>query len=116
MSDEHSGHHDEIAHIVPVKMLWGIFGALIALTFITVGFHYLHLGTHVGFIVAMIVASVKATLIMLVFMHLFWEKLFNVIVFVGSFLFVLLFLSFAIADRAEYQPSIDAWVDANEAQ
>jgi len=120
MSDDHSAHgpdeHEEhIAHILPAKMLIGIFIALIALTFITVGVHNMHLGTEVGLITAMVIASIKAALVMLVFMHLLWERLFNVVLFVASFLFVLLFLALAIADRAEYQPQIDSWVYDNEA-
>ena len=117
MSDDHSAHGDDehIAHILPAKMLIAIFVALIALTFITVSVHNMHLGTDVGLIAAMVIASIKAALVMLVFMHLFWEKLFNVVVFVASFLFVLLFLALAIADRAEYQPQIDNWVYDNEA-
>ena len=118
MSDEHSAHGDDgqIAHILPAKMLIIIFIALIALTFITVSVHNMHLGTEFGFVAAMVIASIKAVLVMLVFMHLFWEKLFNVVVFVSSFLFVLLFLGLAIADRAEYQPTIDSWVYDQDAK
>jgi hypothetical protein len=37
------------------------------------------------------------------FMHLVWDSKFNVIAFLSSFLFVLLFLSMTILDRGEYQ-------------
>jgi hypothetical protein len=38
-----------------------------------------------------------------------WDKKFNVVVFLSSFLFVILFLTMALTDRREYQRSIDTF-------
>ena len=52
------------------------------------------------------VATVKGTLVALYFMHLRWDRPFNSIIFVGSLLFLGIFLGFALLDTAEYNPSL----------
>lgn len=85
------------AHVAPLKVLFGVFFALIALTVITVVAADSGLGRW-DFLVAMILATVKATLVALFFMHLKDDKTFNVLVIASAVLFLLLFLGLAILD------------------
>jgi len=59
-----------------------------------------------GIILALLVATVKATIVGLYFMHLRWDRAFIGFLFVGSILFVVLFISIALTDSMEYQPSM----------
>jgi len=59
-----------------------------------------------GIILALAVATVKATIVGLYFMHLRWDRAFVGFIFVGSILFVVLFIGIALTDTMEYQPSI----------
>ncbi len=103
------GHDEHFAHTLPMSLLLGVLVALILLTILTVGVTAIDLGSQGNFIVAMIIATVKAGLVMGYFMHMVWDSKFNVVAFTSSFLFVLLFLATSLADRQEYQPSIDLW-------
>ena len=100
---DHHGH----GHVAPMMMLFGVLGALIILTVMTVAVTSVDLGSQGNFVVAMVIATVKAALVMGYFMHLVWDSKFNVVVFLSSFLFVILFLGMALLDRQEYQKSID---------
>jgi len=106
-------HDHGLAHITPVKLLLGVFGALTVLTVFTVLVTSVDLGSQGNFVVAMIIATIKAGLVMAFFMHLVWDKKFNLTVFLSAFLFVLLFLSLAITDRNEYQAQIDTFEENN---
>jgi cytochrome c oxidase subunit IV len=108
-------HEHGLAHVTPVKLLVGVFGALTVLTILTVAVTSVDLGSQGNFIVAMIIATIKAGLVMAFFMHLVWDKKFNLTVFLSSFLFVLLFLSLALTDRNEYQVEIDLFEQAQRA-
>ena len=106
MADSHGhGDHASFAHPAPVKLLLGVFFALVFLTVLT-----LLLAGNMGpfgFVVAMILATLKASLVMLFFMHMFWDKPFNNIVFMSSFLFGLLFVSLTLMDTTAYSDNID---------
>ncbi len=106
-----NGHaaHDEhgLSHVTPMSLLIGVFLALVVLTIVTVAVTKVDLGGEGNFIVAMVIATIKAGLVMAFFMHMRWDNKFNVVVFLGSFLFVLLFLSISLTDRQEYQDFID---------
>ena len=52
------------------SVYWMAFAALIALTFLTVGLSFLHLGTWWHLAVGLAIGAVKATLVALFFMHL----------------------------------------------
>ena len=106
-------HDHGLAHITPVKLLVGVFGALTVLTILTVVVTSVDLGSQGNFVIAMIVATIKAGLVMAFFMHLVWDKKFNLTVFLSAFLFVVLFLSLALTDRNEYQAQIDAFEQTN---
>lgn len=102
-TDNHGTHE---VHACPMWILIGVCLALMFLTYITVAATYIDLGQDMNLVLAMAIATVKATLVVLFFMHLFWDKPFNWIVFVGSLIFVALFLCIAMMDSIEYQPQI----------
>ena len=111
MSNTDSSHHDDqIGHIVPVKFLVFICCILLFLTAVTVwvsryDFTAINIA-EMGIITALAVATVKATIVGLYFMHLRWDRAFVGFIFVGSILFVVLFIGIALTDTMEYQPSI----------
>ena len=93
-------------HISTVPQLLAIFLTLVALTILTV---YVSKGMNLGYIslfVAIAVATVKAGLVMLFFMHLAYDKPFNLMIFLSGFLFLGLFLFMALLDSNQYQPEI----------
>lgn len=102
----HGDHHDnDMGHAVPWPILVGVFVALLGLTFLTVAVTYVDLGP-LNIVIALAVATVKAALVVLFFMHLFWDKPLNSIVFVLTIAFVGVFLAFTIIDTKQYQPAI----------
>lgn len=96
-----------------MKLLIGVFVALVVLTVVTVAVRAIDLGGQMNLVVAMIIASIKAGLVVTYFMHLRWDRTFNVLIFLSSLLFLILFLAMALTDRQEYQPDIN---QAEEAQ
>jgi cytochrome c oxidase subunit 4 len=105
--EKHDAHgDDEIAHPLSPILLIGVFVALLGFTGLTVFCAHLGLGSQLSFTVAMVIATIKASMVMFVFMHLWWDKKFNVLAFVGSFLFVLLFIGMLLTDKGEYTPDI----------
>jgi cytochrome c oxidase subunit 4 len=105
--DHAAGHHDEIAHVMPVRLLIGVWGGLMILTIITVAVTSVDFGSRVNLIVAMAIATVKAGLVVTYFMHLRWDRPFHTLVFLGSLLFVSLFISMTLFDKSEYERDID---------
>jgi cytochrome c oxidase subunit 4 len=105
------GHDDGhgLSHLTPITLLLAVFGALVVFTVVTVMVTKVDLGGEGNFIVAMVIATIKAGLVMAYFMHLRWDKKFNVVVFLSSFLFVTLFLGILLTDRKEYQDVIDSF-------
>ena len=102
----HDGEHDGIAHVTPVRLLLGVWGALMVLTIITVAVTTVDFGPRINLVVAMAIATVKAGLVVTYFMHLRWDRPFNTLVFLGSLLFVSLFISMTLFDKSEYEPDI----------
>jgi caa(3)-type oxidase subunit IV len=94
MSDQHQNHEH---HILPNSMAYKIFGALIVLTFITVGVAQIDLGP-LNFTVAMLVASVKASLVCLFFMGLKYDHKENTVIFSTSFIFMAIFMILTFGD------------------
>jgi len=110
MSNADHHHEDQIGHVVPVKFLTFICAILLFLTAVTVwvsryDFTEINIA-ELGIILALLVATVKATIVGLYFMHLRWDRAFIGFLFVGSILFVVLFISIALTDSMEYQPSM----------
>lgn len=109
--DDHAHGHDDhgLAHTMPLPLLFGVLGALLALTVATVAVTSIDLGAQGNLIVAMIIATVKAALVCVFFMHLLWDKKFNALLFLTSVLLLILFLSLTTNDRGEYQHDVDAF-------
>lgn len=89
----HESHH----HILPLKMYFGVFSALIVLTVVTVLISYANLGT-ASLTVAMFVALIKAGLVVAFFMHLKYDDRFNAFVFAATILFIATFFVLTFAD------------------
>ena len=110
MADQHKDL-PRFNHPVSTKLLFAVFGSLIALTTLTVVtsavWPYSNLPADLAFPVAMIIATIKAFLVCAFFMHMWWDKTFNVIVFLSSSLFVTLFIGLTLLDTGYYQDSID---------
>jgi len=102
-----AGHHDELAHVMPVRLLVGVWGALMVLTVVTVAVTSVDLGGRANLMIAMAIATVKAGLVVTYFMHLRWDRPFHTLVFLGSLLFVSLFISMTLLDKSEYEGDIE---------
>jgi cytochrome c oxidase subunit IV len=102
------GHDEEhgLSHVTPVRLLVGVFALLMVLTAITVGATFVDLGPRMNLIIAMVIATVKAGLVVTYFMHLRWDRPFNTLIFLGSLLFVSLFISMTLLDKSEYEKDI----------
>ncbi len=85
-------------HITPMKYYWGVLGALMVLTVMTVGVSELGLPMPYSIIIALAVACVKATLVVSVFMHLIWDKKLNSVVFLVGVAWMLIFFSLTMVD------------------
>lgn len=90
----------DFAHPLPLPLLFGTFLALVLLTVITVAQASFDVGSF-DIIIVMVIATIKAVLVGAIFMHLAWDKPFNVLFFVGSFAFVALFISFTVFDSQQ---------------
>jgi cytochrome c oxidase subunit 4 len=112
MSD-HSHDHPSFNHPAPMPLLFAVFGALIFLTIATVVTSNIELGEF-GFLVAMIIATMKAFLVCAFFMHMWWDKGFNVLVFFSSLIFVSLFIGMTLLDTGSYKETIDAFPATEE--
>lgn len=110
-SHGHDEHHG-LAHVLPVKLLVGVFLALLALTVVTVSATSIDLGPRVNLIIAMAIATAKAALVCLYFMHLKYDRKFNLLIFMGSLLFVGVFVSATMVDTAQYQHDLTPDVSA----
>lgn len=100
------GHEHGLSHVTPVRLLVGVFLALMVLTAVTVGATLIDLGPRMNLIIAMLIATVKAGLVVTYFMHLRWDRPFNTLIFLGSLLFVSLFISMTLLDKSEYEKDI----------
>jgi cytochrome c oxidase subunit 4 len=84
-------------HILPARLYYGIWIALLVLTATTVGVAHIDLGPW-NIVVALAIASLKAVLVVLFFMHVKYtsEKMTKVVIVSAIFwLFILLALSLA---------------------
>ena len=94
-----------VGHIVSFAVLFRVFAALTVLTVITYVASLFDFG-ELNLFIALAIAVVKASLVVLFFMHLYWDKPFNAIVFVGCLIFVGLFISLALLDTTQYHNSV----------
>ncbi|TWU04954.1 cytochrome C oxidase subunit IV family protein [Stieleria varia] len=114
-SHEHSDDGYDFAHPLPLPLLFAVFGILVVLTIITVGQASFDFGSW-DVAIVMVIATIKALLVGAIFMHLAFDKPFNIAVFVSSFVFVGLFVIFTISDSQmtskDSIPAVDAAIPA----
>ena len=102
----HDSHdHDHHVHVVPFRVLLGIFLALLGLTVLTVWVAQFDFGD-LNIVVALAVAAAKASLVALYFMHIRYDRPFNAIVFVASLFFVALLIGISLMDAFVYQEDL----------
>ena len=99
-------HDEELGHAVPLRILVGVFGALVVLTVVTVVASQLPTGSFEIWI-SLGIALVKSTLVGAYFMHLRYDNPLYALIFSFALLFVALFIGFALMDTGEYQHQID---------
>jgi cytochrome c oxidase subunit 4 len=110
------GHSDDahdaqdFAHPLPIPLLLAVFVALVCLTILTVGQASFDMGSY-DVVIVMVIATIKASLVMAFFMHMAYDKPFNVICFLGSFVFVGLFVIFTLSDSRGTSDSFTPKVD-----
>lgn len=108
---DHTSHptshaHDDGAihvHVVPMRLLTGIFVILMVLTVLTYAVTKIDLGYQANLLVAIAIAVVKGALVCLYFMHLRWDNPFNTLALLSALLFVGLFIVIASLDSGQYQ-------------
>lgn len=83
---------------MPLKTYFIIYGALLCLTVLTVVVSVVGLPSLLSIVVAMAVAAVKAFLVATWFMHLKYDRKFNIFVFAASFWFMAIFFIFTMSD------------------
>lgn len=83
--------------ILSAQLYLQIFGALVALTAITVTVSYLDLGPN-SIYVALLIAFIKAALVLGFFMHLRYGARFHQLIFLGSLVFLLTMFGFTFVD------------------
>ena len=113
--DGHSNEGHDFAHPMSVQTLLLVFFALTFLTIVTVAQSNFDFGAF-EVAVVMLIATIKAILVMAFFMHLIADKPFNAIIFIGSFVFVGLFVIFTLGDSmmtsGSFEPEVDLMAPA----
>lgn len=96
----HAEHGDDYyvhAHITPARTYVLVLATLLFLTFLTVLAYNVRLGEW-NLFVAVFIATIKASIVGTWFMHLKYEQRFNLIFFLGSLFFVIIFLGYTVND------------------
>ena len=104
MSNNQEKHH----HIIPIKTYLKVFGALMFLTVLTVAVTYIDLGSF-NIVLALLIAGTKAGIVATFFMHLLWDDKKNATIFVGSLMFLAIFIGITMTDtefRGAVNPEI----------
>ncbi len=108
-------------HISPTSTYYGIFGALMVLTAVTVGVAFVNLGDF-NFPVAIGIAVTKATLVILFFMHVKYSSRLTKLIVMMAFFFLFVMFGLTLTDylsrgwytsprgttSAGVQPTVDA--------
>jgi cytochrome c oxidase subunit 4 len=86
-------------HIVPRKVYFGIFGALIVLTVATYVAAQINFGSDaINTVVALAIAVTKAMLVMLYFMHVRYSSRLTWVVIASGFLWLTIMVSLTLSD------------------
>ncbi len=84
-------------HILPLKIYMSVGMGLLFLTVVTVAAAQMNFG-QMNLLIAMGIAVIKATLVAMFFMHLKYDNRIYMLVFVGSLLFLAVFIIFTMFD------------------
>jgi cytochrome c oxidase subunit 4 len=87
----------ESQHIVPLRIYYTVFAALMIFTAVTVGIAYVDLG-RLNVVVALTIAVIKATLVILYFMHIRYSTQLTRVVLAAGFFWLLVLILFTMAD------------------
>jgi cytochrome c oxidase subunit 4 len=116
MSNQHHDSHADDGlvhvHVHPASTYYKVFAALVFFTVVTVGLAQIHLGS-LNFGIAVFIATIKAALVATYFMHLKDDNRFNVLLFIGSLLFMGVFFVYTMNDtqyRGEWDESFGTQV------
>jgi cytochrome c oxidase subunit IV len=99
-------HGATVGHVVPARVLVGVWAILLVLTAATVSVTWYDFGAGPNLWIAMGIATVKASLVLLYFMHLRYDRPVNAIVFIFALFFVALFIAGALQDSQHYQADL----------
>lgn len=92
-------NHQEKHHVLSFTQLAVVLGILLALTGVTVGVSYVHLG-FLNVPVALAIACTKVTFVLLFFMHLKYEGPIMILSIVGTIIFLMIMIGFTFWDVA----------------
>ena len=84
-------------HVAPKSMYYGVFGALIVGTALTVLVAFFDLGA-LNNIVMLLIASVKALLVILFFMHVRWSTRLTWVVAASGFVWLIILFGLTMTD------------------
>ena len=84
-------------HVAPKSMYYGVFGALIVGTGLTVLVAFYDLGV-LNNIVMLLIASVKALLVILFFMHVRWSTRLTWVVAASGFVWLIILFGLTMTD------------------
>jgi cytochrome c oxidase subunit IV len=85
-------------HITSETTYYVIFAALIALTLLTVGLSFVHLGEAMHLVVGLTIATGKAVLVILFFMHLLYSPRLSWIMFLSGLFWLGILLVLTLTD------------------
>ena len=84
-------------HVVPKSVYFGVFGALMVLTLVTVAVAFVDLG-NLNVVVALAVAVLKATLVVLFFMHVKYSPTLTKLVVIASIVWLCMLFGVTMTD------------------
>lgn len=84
-------------HIVPVRVYWGVFIALLVMTVVTTAIAYIDLGSF-NLVVALAIAVFKASLVVLFFMHVKYSTNLTKAIVISGFAFLIIMVFFTMCD------------------
>jgi cytochrome c oxidase subunit IV len=89
--------HADTPHIVPPRVYFAVFGALIALTAITTAVSFVDLGPW-STVVALGIAFIKATLVVLFFMHVKYSPRLTQVTIAGGLFWLAILIALTLSD------------------
>ena len=105
-----ASHDEGLGHAVPLRILVGVFVALVVLTVVTVVASQLPTGSFEIWI-SLGIALLKSTLVAAYFMHLRYDNPLYALIFGFGLLVVALFIGLALMDTTEYQHQLVPMAD-----